>query len=110
MIGKLLIIQWLIDWFVYIITNWSIVQALYLDTALYLSRINELSTTKKKPVPQSDGEGEEEEEKVKRVYLFFTKFMIFDPEQECIFLKVFIIFIKKFSPKNHFFPIQRIKP
>ena len=48
-------------------------QALYLDTALYLSRINELSTTKKKPVLQSDGEGEEEEVKVKEFIHFSLK-------------------------------------
>ena len=95
MIDKLLIIQWLIGWFVYIITNWSKMQALYLDTALYLSRINELSTTKKKPVLQSDGEGEEEEVKVKEFIYFFTMIMILYPEQGCIFQTNFIILIKK---------------
>ena len=80
-------------------------QALYLDTALYLSRINELSTTKKKPVLQSDGEGEEEEVKVKEFIYFFTMIMILYPEQGCIFQTNFIILIIKMVnfPENSFF-------
>ena len=44
-------------------------KALYMDAALYLGRIGELSRTKKKEVVHSDGEDEEEAVPEKKVFV-----------------------------------------